>query len=301
MPAKEWTRGRDARNRVSIGAVRAATILFAIVSVSSSVAPLAILAGCVPDERAPSPPGAKSAGPGPTTLPAGPRIPNAMRDPARATPPPIQTASGSGGDPAAPSADPLLTEKFTDGFDNPALPSWNSTSSMWRVIDGRLCGENTHNHPIWLKRRLPVNARIEFDATSGSTQGDLKAEYWGDGKSAAETISYKSATSYLTIFGGWKNHFHVLARIDEHAANRPEIRLDDSSDDPRARQVAKDQTYHFKVVREDGKTVRWYVDDLEILTYPDPEPLTGSGHDHFGFNDWEVRVCFDNLVVAPLP
>ena len=26
----------------------------------------------------------------------------------------------------------------------------------------------------------------------------------------------------------------------------------------------------------------------------------GVGHDHFGFNDWEVKVCFDNVKVTPL-
>ena len=52
--------------------------------------------------------------------------------------------------------------------------------------------------------------------------------------------------------------------------------------------------------RRDGRTLRWRVDDMDILTYPDDEPLTGPGHEHFGFNDWQVRVCFDNLRVTPL-
>jgi hypothetical protein len=171
----------------------------------------------------------------------------------------------------------------------------------WRVESGRLCVDHAKNHPVWLRRRLPKNARIEFDAMSSSEDGDLKAEFWGDGKSAADTVSYDDATSYLTIFGGWKNSFHVLARIDEHAPGRPEVRLEDESDDLRTRKVRANRAYHFKVVRDDGRTVRWSVDDAEILTYPDPQPLAGPGHDHFGFNDWDVRVCFDNLAVTPLP
>ena len=175
-------------------------------------------------------------------------------------------------------------------------------------IDGRVMSnsmrafvEHARNHPLWLRRRLPTNARIEFDAMSGSDEGDLKVELWGDGRSAADSVSYNDATSYLTIFGGWKNSFHVLARINEHAPDRPEIRLDENSDDLRARKVEKGRSYHFKVTRDDGHTVRWLVDDLEILTYPDPKPLLGPGHDHFGFNDWDVRACFDNLTVTPLP
>jgi hypothetical protein len=223
-----------------------------------------------------------------------------MRDPARALPPTVQTAAAPSGAPA--NEDPPLTAPFKESFNGPSIsPDWAATSSAWRIDGQQLCVAHAKNHPLWLKRRLPKNARIEFDAQSSSPEGDLKAEYWGDGRSAAETVSYNAATSYLTIFGGWKNSFHVLARIDEHAPNRPEVRLDDSSDDPRARRVVPNQFYHFKIIRDDGRTVRWYVDDLEILTYPDPEPLTGVGHDHFGFNDWDVRVCFDNLAVVPLP
>jgi hypothetical protein len=60
------------------------------------------------------------------------------------------------------------------------------------------------------------------------------------------------------------------------------------------------QQYHVKVERTDGKTVKLYVDDLEYLTYTDASPLAGAGHDHFGFNEWQVKVCFDNVKVTPL-
>jgi hypothetical protein len=55
------------------------------------------------------------------------------------------------------------------------------------------------------------------------------------------------------------------------------------------------------VERTDGKTVKWSVNGLEYLTFPDQLPLAGMGHDHFGFNDWETKVCFDNVKVTPLP
>jgi hypothetical protein len=92
----------------------------------------------------------------------------------------------------------------------------------------------------------------------------------------------------------------VLARINEHGSDRKEIKVDPDSDDPRQRPVTGGQTYHFKIERTDGKTVKWSVDGLEYLTFPDGSPLAGIGHDHFGFNDWEVKVCFDNVKVTPL-
>ena len=180
-------------------------------------------------------------------------------------------------------------------------PNWvQLKTTAWRVEGGKLCVQNARNHPIWLKRTLPVNARIEFDVTGYSDDGDLKAEVWGDGTSYATGTSYTNATSYLAILGGWKNSQHVLARLNEHGTDRREIKVDKDSDDPRQRPAQKGQTYHFKIERSDGKTVRWSVDGIDFITWNDPAPLAGQGHDHFGFNEWEARVCFDNVKVTPL-
>lgn len=181
-------------------------------------------------------------------------------------------------------------------------PSWaQAGTDVWHIENGRLCGSKAHNHGLWLNKTLPVNARIEFDAISDDQDGDLKAEIWGDGRSAATGQSYTNATSYLTIFGGWHNTLHKLARINEHGTDAKEIKIDKTSDDPREQPVTAGQLYHFKVERTDGKTVKWSVNGLEYLTYPDSAPLAGMGHDHFGFNDWEAKVCFDNVKVTPLP
>lgn len=200
------------------------------------------------------------------------------------------------------TSDPLLKRRFSDRFARDQLgPNWRATTrGKWNIEDGQLCGKGARNHPVWLTKRLPVNARIEFDATSHSDDGDIKAEFWGNGRSHATAVSYTNATSYLTIFGGWKNRFHVLARIDEHAKDRPQVRIQEGSDDLRAQPVEPERTYRFKVERQDGKTISWLVDDIELLKLEDKEPLRGAGHEHFGFNNWEVRVCFDNLEITPL-
>ncbi len=66
------------------------------------------------------------------------------------------------------------------------------------------------------------------------------------------------------------------------------------------RAVARGQPYHFKVERTDGKKVEWSVNGAVYFDFADPEPLAGAGHEHFGFNDWEAPVCFDNLKITPL-
>jgi hypothetical protein len=213
-----------------------------------------------------------------------------------AKPPPVSSAA------TPPPPDLPLGDEFKDDFERPTLgPNWRITTGRWRIDGGKVCASGARNHPVWLKRRLPTNAIIEFDATSGSPDGDLKAEFWGDGRSGATSASYTNATSYLTIFGGWKNRYHVLARIDEHAKDRPELSLDANTTEVKRKPVEANRSYHFRVERSDGRTVQWSVDGEPILAYPDAEPLVGPGHEHFGFNNWEVPVCFDNLTIKALP
>ena len=114
-------------------------------------------------------------------------------------------------------------------------------------------------------------------------------ELFGDGASSAKRDTYE-ATSYVIIFGGWNNSKNVLARLDEHGADRVV---------GAPRRVEPGRTYHFRIERVDGTLTVW-VDDQVLLEMTDPEPLEGRGHDHFGFNNWKSDLWFDNLKVTPL-
>lgn len=254
------------------------TCLAALAITAASIA-----SACVPN----GPPSKGDAGTG-----ANPASTPSPRKTAKAPPPPRDAA-------LPPS--PQLTSPFEDKFERTTLgPDWLPLTSSWEVRNGKLCGRGARNRGVWLNRTLPLNARIEFEATSDSPDGDLKAELWGDGRSGATATSYTNATSYLTIYGGWKNTFHVLARIDEHASDRLEVKLDKESVEEREKPVVAGRAYSFKVERADGKTLSWWVDGVLIHQMEDKQPLSGPGHDHFGFNNWEVSVCFDDVKVTPL-
>ncbi|RYZ03148.1 MAG: hypothetical protein EOO73_28995 [Myxococcales bacterium] len=215
--------------------------------------------------------------------------------------PPLEITGDESG-PAAPDLLPTLTAPFRDDFERAEVgDDYFATGDHFHIEQGRLCAQGAHNHPLWLRHRLPRNARIQVEAEAATGDGDIKLEAWGDGQAAASRIAYTDATSYLAIFGGWKNRYHVLARLDEHAPDRPELRLVPGASDPRQQPVVKGRRYRLKVERTDGRTVRFWVDDVELLSLSDPLPLQGTGHDHFAFNDWETPVCFDRLVVEPLP
>jgi hypothetical protein len=53
-------------------------------------------------------------------------------------------------------------------------------------------------------------------------------------------------------------------------------------------------------VERRGGALRWFVDRELFLSYDDPKPLEGKGHDRFGFSSWAADVFFDNLKVEPL-
>jgi len=190
---------------------------------------------------------------------------------------------------------------WTDNYERASVgPSYRATSSAWRVEQGRLCAHGSRNHPLWLLSPLPENVRIEFDAESATAEGDIKVEVFGDGRSFAQTTAYTGATSYLMIFGGWRNQLHVLSRLNEHDPRRLERRLVKGAREPELRPLRARQSYHFKIERTAGKILRVWLDGALLFTFTDSDPLRGAEHRHFGFNNWEARVCFDNLKITPL-
>jgi hypothetical protein len=188
---------------------------------------------------------------------------------------------------------PPVTEKWTDDFErNTPGRNYYKTGPGYLVDDHSLNCKGAHNHPLWLRKKLPHDVRIEFDAWSNSPDGDIKVEVFGDGKSYDPDAGRYMATGYEVIFGGWHNFKSIIARLDEHGKDMVE----------RAQpKVVPKQHYHWKIERQ-GQKMTWWIDDMQtpFLTYDDPHPLEGAGHEYFGFNNWEADTWFDNLVISPL-
>ena len=199
-----------------------------------------------------------------------------------------------------PAPDPPLGARFVDHFDRRDLgPDYRNTGGPYHIEDGKLVFARAHNHPLWLRRRLPADVKIELDAMSRSPDGDLKVEVFGDGfrhesdEAVARDLIY-TASGYVFIFGGWKNSRSVLVRQNEHTwQHDPSVPLRTS---PR---VVPGRTYHWVITRRGGH-LAWTIDGQPFLAWDDPQPLVGDGHDHFGFDGWETEVVFDNLVITPL-
>ncbi|MFW6050579.1 MAG: family 16 glycoside hydrolase [Myxococcota bacterium] len=190
-----------------------------------------------------------------------------------------------------PQGDPAIGQDgFEERFERAALGElWHNTGGPYRIRDGQLHVEGARNKPLWLRRALPRDVRIEVDARSESAAGDIKVELFGDGVSKAESTSY-TASGYVVILGGWNNRLNVIARMDEHGSDRVV--------GPR-RPVEPGKTYRLRIDRR-GRALTVFVDGERLMAMQDDDPLEGRGHDHFGFNNWESDVWFDNLRITPL-
>lgn len=188
---------------------------------------------------------------------------------------------------------PPIREEWTDSFERDGVGgNYYASGDGYRVANGALSAKGAHNHPLWLRRKIPRDVRIELEAWSTEPRGDIKIEVFGDGHSYDPDGGAYMATGYELIFGGWSNSRSIIARLDEHAPDVVQRTLP---------KVVPNQRYKWRIERK-GNQLTWYVDDMAtpFLQLTDPRPLEGSGHEYLGFNNWETDTWFDNLVISPL-
>lgn len=188
---------------------------------------------------------------------------------------------------------PPIASAWYDGFERDDLGiNYQATGSGYAIVNGELSARGAHNHPMWLRKKLPRDVRIEFDCWSTEPRGDIKVEVFGDGMSYDADGGRYMATGYELIFGGWSNSKSIIARLDEHGKDVVQ-RVD--------LKVVPNKRYHWRIERK-AKVITWFIDDMTtpFLKLEDPEPLEGKGHDYFAFNNWETDTWFDNVSIAPL-
>jgi hypothetical protein len=186
---------------------------------------------------------------------------------------------------------PPVTEEWKDDFERGDIGGdYYATGKGFDIVSGQLSARGAHNHPLWLRKKLPHDVRIELDCWSNEERGDVKVELFGDGKSYDPDAGRYMATGYELIFGGWFNSKSIIARLDEHGKDVVENT---------SLKVQPTRHYHWSIERV-GKKLTWTIDQQPFLVLDDPNPLEGPGHEYFGFNNWESDTWFDNLVITPL-
>src|SRR5262245_23648515 len=98
---------------------------------------------------------------------------------------------------------PPLTDEWKDDFDRGSIGGdYYESGEGYELDHGALSAKGAHNHPLWLRKKLPRDVRIEFECWSTETRGDIKVEVFGDGKSYDPDGGAYTATGYEVIFGG---------------------------------------------------------------------------------------------------
>jgi hypothetical protein len=191
---------------------------------------------------------------------------------------------------------PVIDAPYSDRFERVDLGAdWLDTSHAATIKDGKLNLVGAYNHPVWLRRKLPRNVQLDFDAVSHSPAGDLKVELFGDGESFDPDKGRYDPTSYMIVMGGWNNSKSIISRLGEHDEAVKAAR-DRRGPEPL---VIPGRSYHFTVTRRGG-LIDWKIDGAPYLAWDDPQPLVGGGHEFFAINDWQADVSFDNLTIRPL-
>lgn len=190
---------------------------------------------------------------------------------------------------------------FSDDFNRNELgPDWETHNpGAYQLVNGQLHFKNAHNNPLWLKRPLPRDVKVEFDCTSHDPAIDTKVELYGDGQRYESDADIArdaqfTASGYVFIFGGWHNRLSTIVKQFEHEWQYQRgvpMRQDYPGEVGR--------TYHWTITRRGGH-FEWDLDGLPFLTRDDPAPLDGPGHDRFAFTGWEAEVSCDNLKITPL-
>ena len=176
----------------------------------------------------------------------------------------------------------VVTIPFADDFDREQLgESWFPTGGHWVIDNGAVLTTGANNAPLFLRAPLPNDVVVEVDITSDTSAVDAKIELMTDGRT--------HQSGYIFILGGWNNKLSAIARLDEHGRDR-------KTKSPT--EVKGRTSYHWRIEKKGGD-IKWFIDGRPYMTYSDPKPLEGPGHDRLALSNWQNQLRYDNLRIWP--
>jgi hypothetical protein len=188
------------------------------------------------------------------------------------------TLAGAGCKKSAPAGGAQLP--FSDDFERKELgPNWFPSGGHWEIRDGQVYTSGANNAPLFLALDLPDDLVLEVDIKSDTPTVDAKIELMTDGRA--------HQSGYIFILGGWGNQISTIARLDEHGKDRVERRPTGATGQ---------RWYRWRIEKKGGQ-IRWLLDGQPYISFQDPAPLHGPGHNRLAFSNWQNQLRYDNLKV----
>jgi len=173
-----------------------------------------------------------------------------------------------------------------EDFSNPDIGArWEVMGAHHEIVDGELRLWGGELHLLLLKRDLPEDIRLEFecriDGAYLNDVGCLLSAIRSD--NAWET----SVSGYAFKYGAYTNTLNVLTRLDRRLWAEP------------ASPLVSGKTYRVRVERIGGRLTMW-VNNQEICSVVDPDPLSGSSRTTAGILGWIADTRYRNIRIYSL-
>ena len=68
---------------------------------------------------------------------------------------------------------PPIIETWSDPFERGSIGgNYYKSGSGYELADGALSAHGAHNHPLWLRKKLPRDVRVDFDCWSNEPRSN---------------------------------------------------------------------------------------------------------------------------------
>ena len=166
-----------------------------------------------------------------------------------------------------------------------SLAHWEPRGCACEIVDGALRMYGGELQMLLLKRDMPGDVRIEFECRQeGAYLNDIACIL---GAIRAKTDWDTSVSGYAVKYGAYTNTLNVITRCDKR------IWSDQASP------LVSGKRYSVRVERV-GARLRWVVNNREICSIVDPDPLVGANRTVVGLLGWVADTRVSRIRVYSL-
>ena len=176
----------------------------------------------------------------------------------------------------------IVDEDFSDPD---ILSRWEISGGRYEVKNNELRLYDGKPQILLFKTELPGDVRIEFECSQKSAYLNTIGCFLGATRSASRTEI--AASGYTLEYGAYDNSLNIVTRAYQILWSKP------------ASPLVKGERYCVLAERV-GNRLRLVVNDEEIVSVTDPDPLSGPDRTAVGLVGWIADTCFSRIRIHSL-